>query len=139
MQSPHEVIDQVRRVLATEPHVRWAYVFGSVVRAGRYRDVDVALMPAATMPTGAVAWGRLVAALEQATGAKVDLVDLSQQDLPFVGPMLTERRIVIENDAEARRAWEAETTSRWLDFKPAYDEFMRVRDLAMRARLRGAG
>lgn len=129
------VVDVVRQVLAGEPAVRWAYVFGSVARGERYRDVDVAVMPRAGALTGAVAWGQLVARLEAVLGAKVDLVDLSAAELPLVGPMLRERRIVVDAEPDVRRAWEVDTTSRWLDFEPAYLEFLRRRSDAMRLRV----
>jgi predicted nucleotidyltransferase len=138
MRSAREMVDAVTRVLADEPHVRWAYVFGSVARSGSYRDVDVAVMPAASMAPGAVAWGRIIARLEAATGTKVDLVDLSHPDLPLVGPMLTERVVVVDREREARLQWEVETTARWLDFRPAYEAAGRTRTMAMQARLRGA-
>lgn len=138
MQRAEAAIDAVRRVLAGEADVRWAYVFGSVTRRDEFRDVDVAIMPADTMAQGAVAWGGLIARLEAATGRDVDLVDLQQPDLPLVGPMLTERVVVLDREPQARRTWEADTTSRWLDFKPSYEEFLRVRDLAMKRRLQGS-
>ena len=138
MRPPGEVIEAVRKDLAAQPHLRWAYVFGSVARGTSYRDVDVAVMPAASLPKGAVAWGQLVAQLEAVVGTKVDLVDLSQPNLPLDGPMLVERIVVLDREAPARRTWEAETTSMWLDFKPSYEEFLRVRDLAMKKRLAGA-
>lgn len=135
MSSREAVIAAVAATLAAEAGLRWGYVFGSVARGEPHRDVDVAVMPSASMPTGAVAWGQLVARLEAAAGSKVDLVDLGQADLPFVGPMLTERVVVLDRERTARCTWEAETTSRWLDFQPSYLEFLRVRDLAMRQRL----
>ena len=132
------VIDALRRTLACEPHLRWAYLFGSAQRGGSYRDVDVAVMPAQSMPAGAVAWGQLVTRLEAAVHAKVDLVDLQLPNLPFVGPMLEARVVVLDREPEARHAFEADTTSRWLDFRPAYEEANRIRSLAMQRRLRGA-
>lgn len=138
MRSPHEVIAAVRKAIADEPHLRWAYVFGSVARGvPGFRDVDVAVMTAASMPAGAVAWGALVSRLEAAVGTKVDLVDLACGDLPLLGPMLLDRIIVLDRDPSARHAFEAETTSRWLDFKPSYEEFLRVRSLAARRRVQG--
>jgi predicted nucleotidyltransferase len=138
VRSPDEVIDTVRQTLAAESHLRWGYVFGSVARRTPYRDVDVAVMPASTLPKGGVAWGQIIARLEAAAAVKVDLVDLSQPNLPLVGPMLTERIVVLDREPQARRTWEAETTSRWLDFRPSWDEADRIRTLAMQRRLRGA-
>ncbi|MCA8978085.1 MAG: nucleotidyltransferase domain-containing protein [Planctomycetes bacterium] len=137
MTSAAILIEAVRGVLAEAEHVRWAYVFGSVARGEDGRDVDVAIMPAATMPPGAVAVGLLVSRLEAATGRKVDLVDLGRADLPFVGPMLLERLVVLDRDPDARHGYEAKTTSRWLDFKPSHEQAQRIRTLAMQQRLQG--
>jgi predicted nucleotidyltransferase len=134
---PGEVIAILRRTLADEPHLRWAYLFGSAARGPRYRDVDVAVMPAPSMPGGGVAWGQIVARLEAAVQKKVDLVDLQTRHLPLVGPMLEGRVVVLDRDPAARHAWEADTTSRWLDFRPAYAEADRIRKLALQQRLRG--
>lgn len=137
MRTPDQMIDTVRSVLAREPHVRWAYVFGSVARRTPYRDVDIAIMPSVSMPTGAVAFGAIVSRLEQALGVSVDLVDLRFADLPLVGPMLTERVVVLDRERQARCTWEADTTSRWLDFRPAHERFLAVRSLALQRRLQG--
>lgn len=136
MRTPAEMVEEVRRVLAAEPHLRWGYVFGSVARGTTtYRDVDVAIMPAPTMPPGILPFGQIVARLEATLGTKVDLVDLSAAELPFVGPMLCERIVVLDRERDARHVWEAETTVRWIDFRPSYEEALRVRTLAMQRRV----
>jgi len=138
MRTPAEVIEEVRRVLAAEPHLRWGYVFGSVARGTTYRDVDVAVGAAPSMPAGILPFGQIVARLEATLGTKVDLVDLAAAELPFVGPMLCERIVVLDRQRDTRHVWEAETTSRWIDFRPSYEESLRVRTLAMQRRLLGA-
>ena len=137
VRSREQVLAAVAAVLGADPHVRWAYVFGSVARGEPFRDVDVAIMPSASMPIGAVAWGLLVARLEEALGIAVDLIDLQRPNLPLLGPMLSERIVVLDREPRARVDWEVETTLRWLDFRPSYQEFLRIRDLAMRQRLQG--
>ncbi len=138
MASSAQLIAAVKNVLEAEPHLRWAYVFGSVARGKEGRDVDVAVMPAASLPAGAVAWGQIVARLETATGRKVDLVDLQNAELPLLGALLPERVVILDREVDARHVFEANATSRWLDFKPAYEEAQRIRLSAMQTRLRGA-
>lgn len=133
--TAEQALTTARLLLQDEPHVRWAYVFGSVARGEPFRDVDIAIMPSADLPAGAVAWGQWVARLEEALGTKVDLVDLSQAELPLIGPMLRERRVVVDREPSARRTFEADTTSRWIDFQHSYDEFLDRRSRAMRERL----
>jgi predicted nucleotidyltransferase len=135
--QPGEVIEILRRTLAGEPHLRWAYLFGSAARSPHHRDVDVAVMPAPSLPAGAVVWGQIVARLESALQAKVDLVDLAQPDLPLIGPMLEARVVVLDREPDARHGWEADTTSRWLDFRSSYEEANRIKILALQRRLRG--
>lgn len=135
MHSPAELLQRVRDVLARQQDVVWAYVFGSVVRGGSYRDVDVAVMPADDMPDGAVAWGQRIAELEGVVGTTVDLIDLRTATLQLLGAMLQERVVVLDRDPTARHRWEADSCSRWLDFKPAHEEACRVRQLALRQRL----
>ena len=54
-----------------------------------------------------------------------------------VAVMLRERRVVVDKEPQARCTWEAETTCRWLDFEPSYEEYLRRRNEAMRLRLAG--
>jgi predicted nucleotidyltransferase len=136
--SPSRVIESAREALSAEPDLRWGYVFGSVARGEPYRDVDIAVMPAPTMAERAVAWGQLMARLEAAIGADVDLADLGRPNLPFVGPLLTERVVVLDRERAARIAWEAETTSHWLDFRPAWEAAERTRTRAMLRRVNKA-
>lgn len=137
MQPAEAAVATVAQTLAGMPGLRWGYVFGSVVRGGSFRDVDVAVMPGPGLPPGAVVWGQMVAALETAVGRPVDLIDLSAAELPFVGPLLAERRVVLDREPSARRTWETQTTGRWLDFQPSWQEQQRVRALAMQRRLAG--
>jgi len=129
------VLASVRTVLSARSDLDWAYVFGSAARGDHFRDVDVAVMPSASMPGGAVAFGQLIAALEQAVGTTVDLVDLRSAPLPLLGALLPERVVVLDREPQRRRTWEAEASSRWLDFKPCWDEANRIRELALQERL----
>lgn len=47
---------------------------------------------------------------------------------------LPERIVIVDRDPDARHAWEASTTSRWLDFEVSYREFLAVRKRPARLR-----
>jgi predicted nucleotidyltransferase len=135
--SRADVLARVQPLLDREPAVVWAYLFGSCAREGRGRDVDLAIMTTSGALPTAVAFGQLVARLEAAAGCKVDLVDLRTAPLPLAGALLRDRIVVVDRDREARHQWEADTTSRWLDFAPAYERSAQVRREAMLARANG--
>lgn len=48
--------------------------------------------------------------------------------------MLRERIVVVDREPGARHAWEADTTSRWLDFEPSFRAFLAVRERAAQRR-----
>jgi predicted nucleotidyltransferase len=122
-------------VLAADDGIAWAYLFGSAARGGAFRDVDVAIMPRPDAYGGLVDLGALVARLEEACRGKVDLVDLRSATLPFSGPMLRERVVLLDRAPDDRHFWEAETTLRWLDFRSTWEAFQRTREEAIRRRL----
>lgn len=136
-------IGAIRELLAREPHLRWAYLFGSAARGEGHRDIDVAVMPdpgsAEAGTLGMVELGRIAGDLETLTGTSIDLVDLTSAPLPLAGPMLHERIVLLDRDKDARHCWEAETTSRWIDFRPAYERYSAVRLAAFLRRTKGAG
>ncbi len=133
-----DVIPRVRAVLERAP-LRWAYLFGSCARGPEGRDVDIAIMPEVGAYPTAVAWGSLIAELEPAAGTTVDLVDLRTAHLPIASAVLSARVMLVDRERDHRHAWEADTTSRWLDFKPAWERYSRVRNEAAAARRRGVG
>ncbi len=139
MVRTEHVIAGVKPVLLDEAGVRWAYLFGSCGRSAEGRDVDLALMLTGGAFPSAVDWGQLIARLEDVAGAKVDLVDLRAAPLPLMGSILGEHRhVLVDRERDARHEWEADTMVRWIDFKPAYERYQRVRQEAMEQRLRGA-
>lgn len=133
-----EILARVQPLLEREADLRWAYLFGSCARGADGRDVDIAVMPRGETYASGVAWGSLIADLEAAVAAKVDLIDLRVASLPLAGTLLTERVVLLDRERDARHEWEANTTSRWLDFKPSYERAALVRLEAMRARRKGA-
>jgi predicted nucleotidyltransferase len=128
-------LDQrLRAVLAGEPAVRWAYLFGSAARAEAFADLDIAVM-LATRARGAVPLGRIVARLEEAmAGLCVDVVDLASAAPALAGRIVREGRVLVDHEPEARRSWELEANGRALDIEPWLAEFERLHNEALRRR-----
>ena len=127
-----EILSKVRAALEGDLDLRWAYVFGSFVRGERFEDV--AVMPRADRMSSLLALGRLTARLEEATGVRVDVVDLRDAPPLFAGPLLRERLVVLDREPHERADWEAETVIREIDFRQAFDRAEAVRYEAMRKR-----
>lgn len=134
-----DVRERLRAALSSDDDVAWAYLLGSAVRGGPYRDLDVAIMPREGAYPRLLDLGALVARLEYACGIKVDVVDLRAASLAFSGPMLRERVVLVDRRPQDRHEWEATTAVRWIDFRPTWERFQEVRREALRRRLEGRG
>ncbi|MBI2895064.1 MAG: nucleotidyltransferase domain-containing protein [Deltaproteobacteria bacterium] len=136
---PMDVERALRDALKGEDEIVWAYLFGSAVRGGAYRDVDVAVMPAPGAFSRLTDLGRLQVRLSAALDREVDLVDLRRASLLLLGPILRERRVLRDRDVRARHCWEAETASRVLDYEPVIGRYSSLRRERLRLRrARGA-
>lgn len=139
MVTSDEALHRLRDLLSQEEGLRWAYVFGSLARGERFRDVDLAIMPIRDAYTDLLALGRLQNRLANALERDVDVVDLRTAPLPLLGSLLVDRCVLVDRDPEERRTWEADSALRWLDFKPVYERASALRREALRARRARAG
>ncbi|HEV8325453.1 MAG TPA: nucleotidyltransferase domain-containing protein [Myxococcota bacterium] len=130
---------RLRAALERETDLRWACLFGSAARgADTPRDVDLAVMPAPGRFDDLVELGALAARLTTALDRTVDVVDLRDAPLSFVGPLLNERVLVLDRAPRERAPWEAERAVRWIDFRATWEQAERVRREALRRRLAAA-
>lgn len=118
---------RLRGALAESDGLVWAYLFGSAVRGGTFRDLDVAVMPAGGAFGKLTDLGRLEVRLAVASGCEVDLVDLRSAPLMLLGSILRGRRVLLDRDPEARHVWEAEAMIQILDFEPAIARYSALR------------
>lgn len=104
-----------------------AWIFGSVARgeAGSNSDLDVALLVSDRKPSGldwAARLATMTALLEDVVPWKsVDVVLLEAQGPIFRHRVLSEGRLVLDEDPELRFDFESETYSRYFDFLPTWE------------------
>ena len=117
------MLDDLRRVLASEPGVAYALVFGSAARETLRpdSDVDVAIELRSGAPRNVLALGTLAARLESAVGRRVDLVLLDEAPPPLAYRVFRDGRIVVEHDHAALVRRKARAILDYLDFKPVED------------------
>lgn len=117
------MLDDLRRVLACEPDVAYALVFGSAARDALRPDSDVDV--AIELRTGAVrdvlALGSLAARLESAVRRRIDLVLLDEAPPPLAYRVFRDGRILLEHDHAALVRRKARAILEYLDFKPIED------------------
>lgn len=124
--STEGLIERLRPLLAAEPRIAAAWLFGSAAR-GEMRpdsDVDVGVI----FVRGLQAQQReavladLASRLESSTAPRaLDLVALEDQGHVFVHRALRDGKRIVVNDEERRVDFESDALVRYLDFKPTWD------------------
>jgi uncharacterized protein len=117
------MLDDLRRVLASEPGVKYALVFGSAARQTLRpdSDVDVAIELHTEAPRDVLALGTLVARLESAVRRRIDLVLLDEAPPPLAYRVFRDGRVIVEHDHGALVRRKARAILEYLDFKPIED------------------
>ncbi len=129
--------DRVRDVLAAQPLVRFAYLFGSVARGdarqGSDLDLAVYLDGKATLLDEARVEGDLARALGR---DDVDLLALHRAPLWLQFRVLGEGAVVFSRDERERVAFRERVERAFLDFRPFHDEYLAMtRERARRGAL----
>jgi len=122
-------MEKIVEVLENEPHVLFAYFFGSRAR-GKQRggsDIDIAVYVDEEQEPLFTA--SLALKMEKAlgTGEGVDVRILNGSALRFRHQVLKYGRVIHSRDEKARISFEAISMCRYMDFKPYLDAYNRAR------------
>ena len=114
------MLEALRRVLAEDPRIAYALVFGSSARgaAGPHSDVDVAVGLAPGLRLTALELGELASRLEDAAGKPVDLVLLEEAPPGLAYRVFRDGRPILERDRKAMVERKARAILEYLDFQP---------------------
>jgi uncharacterized protein len=112
--------EAIREVLASEPRIAYALVFGSqaVGRATAHSDVDVAVASSSGEGFDRHTLGTLIASLERAANRPVHLVVLDQAPPALAYRVFRDGRLLVEHDAAAHTRDRARAILGYLDFNP---------------------
>nr|MDO8081214.1 nucleotidyltransferase domain-containing protein [Candidatus Freyarchaeota archaeon] len=121
----------VKEVLSPREEVIVAYLYGSTVKgyAGEKSDIDIGLVLRRKFEPDALYPARLAGEIEKkpSVGREVDLRILNNQSPRFVYQVIKEGKVVFCRDEEERVEFETSITKEYLDFKPFYEEYDKVR------------
>ena len=118
-------------ILAAEPAVVAAYIFGSLARgtAGPLSDIDVGLLMGDPEEAAPVCDPTMDALCRRLRTSNVDVVSLAEAPMPLRYRAVRDGLLVIRRDAAAVERFITETVLQYLDFKPVRDRaFGVVRD-----------
>ena len=121
-----EIIPKLKKTLQELGEVEAAAVFGSLVKGGPARDIDIAIKP--SRPLSLIELGGIIARIAQALNVnedKVDLIDMDSAPPPLAAKILSEG-MRIKGDAQAiNQALKANTLpdalkeiDKWINLNP---------------------
>ena len=120
------IAGELQRRLEARPEIVFAYLHGSFVSSGPYRDVDVAVWvnPAREPDHGTRYALDLSLELEQGLGARVDVQVLNEAPLAFRYHAM-DGRLLFTRDQEFLDELRARTWDEYFDFAPLARQYLR--------------
>jgi len=117
----------IREALKGREEVVAAYLYGSTVKgyAGRDSDIDVGLLLREDFEADALYPARVAREIEEScrVGRDADVRILNGRSFRFLYQVLRDGEIVFQRDEEERVKFEMYVVSRYLDFKPFYEQY----------------
>ena len=115
-------------VLAAEPSVAAAYVFGSVASesAGPLSDIDVALLVSDAGEAAAVCDRAMDALCRRLRTSRVDVLSLADAPVPLRYRVVRDGSLVLRRDAARLERFIVDTVLQYLDFQPLRERAFQV-------------
>jgi predicted nucleotidyltransferase len=113
-------MDSVRKLLAQDPRIAYALVFGSSARGTAHAgsDVDIALGLDSDQRLSTLALGELIAQLERACGRRVDILLISEAPPAVAYRAFRDGRVIVEKSHRRLAEDKARAILEYLDFRP---------------------
>lgn len=121
------MLDALRHVLAGDPRIAYALVFGSVAHGKSHAlsDLDVAVGIRDRRRLDVLEIGDIVTKLESAAGRQVDLVMLDEAPPGLAYRVFRDGQVLLERDRAALVDRKARAILEYLDFQPVEEQLTR--------------
>ncbi|MDI6774073.1 MAG: nucleotidyltransferase domain-containing protein [Verrucomicrobiota bacterium] len=128
-----ELVRGIQPGLSRCREILFAYLHGSALRPGIFRDIDIALFIEPAVYDRLAGQGRLLLGfaiplemdLEALIGHKVDVHVLNDAPLSFRYRVVSSGVLVLDGDPDARAEFESLTRVEYFDFRPRRQEYLR--------------
>jgi len=113
-------MNAVRKVLAEDPRIGYALVFGSSARgtAHAHSDLDIAVGLESRTRLSALELGDLIARLEHASGRSVDVVVVDEAPPAVAYRVFRDGQVIVEKNHRTLVEQKTRAILEYLDFRP---------------------
>jgi predicted nucleotidyltransferase len=135
--DPTPTVQQVRDVLAAQEGIAFAVLFGSAARGALRASSDIDLAVRFVEDARGRGWelGGTIAALEEALGRRVDLVDLEATSSAVLG-MEIARGVLVKGSTEELVRLRVRAYQAWRDFGPRFRRMARAQAALIASQVR---
>ncbi|MBO8182939.1 MAG: nucleotidyltransferase domain-containing protein [Archaeoglobus sp.] len=124
-----------REVFSNRREVVASYLYGSFLKGTRYRDVDIGIVVDENFKPGVFYEVRIAKEFEQKfqgsgdNRVSFDVRILNKRPLRFLFNVLKESKLIYVGDESKRIEFESRVMKEYLDFKPHYELYDKMRRL----------
>ncbi len=123
----------IEKALREHSEILFAYLYGSVARGENRKgsDIDIGIYVKNDLGKKYDYASKIALEIEKKTGLKnVEIVALNDKSLRFLNQVLRYGKIIFSTDEKERIQFETTVTKEYIDFKPYYEEYDRMRQEA---------
>jgi len=122
--------ETLKKIFDKHEEILFAYLFGSMARgeAGKDSDVDIGIYIDEKKNIKPFYEIELAEEIERETNLKgVEIVILNGKSLRFLNQVLRYGKLIFSRDEKARILFETTVTKKYIDFKPYFEEYDKMR------------
>jgi len=122
--------EKLKKIFDKHEEILFAYLFGSMARgeAGKDSDVDIGIYIDEKKNIKPFYEIEIAEEIERETNLKgVEIVILNGKSLRFLNQVLRYGKLIFSRDEKARILFETTVTKKYIDFKPYFEEYDKMR------------
>jgi predicted nucleotidyltransferase len=123
-------VERIANVLKKRKEIIFSYLFGSFAKGleRKESDVDIGIFLKEDFKKSVFYESEVALEIERETGIRnVEVVVLNDKPLRFINQVLRYGKLIFSRDEKERIRFETLMTKKYIDFKPYYEEYDRLR------------
>lgn len=125
-----KILQEIKKVIGKHREIAFAYLYGSLAKGEERKgsDVDIGVFLEKGFKKDVFYEARLALEIEREAKLKnVEVVVLNDRSLRFLNQILRYGKLIISKNEKERIRFEAFVTKSYIDFKPYYEEYDKLR------------
>lgn len=126
----NEILREIKKVIERHEEIIFAYLYGSLAKGEKRKksDIDIGIFLKEGFKRDVFYECQIALEIEKETKLKnVEVVVLNERPLRFLNQVLRYGKLISSKDEKRRVEFETFITKRYIDFRPYYDEYDKLR------------